>query len=115
MRWVDNKDYVGADRRKRQPRLRFGERRHMDETREATSVVLLRQLRVRAVAADTPNGVATFVRRARAVAGYVGECGDDYTAATLVALAARVEREPETDWRVRLDQELSWLAERLET
>lgn len=114
MRWVDNKDYVGKDRRAKRPTLRLGERRQEDETREAPSVAaMIRQLRVRAVTATTPAGVQAFVKRARVLADYALSIDEAYVAETVQRLAANAEKQPETDWSSKLDKELGWLAERV--
>ncbi|MEZ5994574.1 MAG: hypothetical protein R3C25_02370 [Hyphomonadaceae bacterium] len=114
MRWVDNKKYVGKDRRKTKPLLRFGERRQADDTREPpTTAAMLRQMRVRAVAANSPEGVRIFCERGRVLADFAASVGEDYVASELANLIARVEQEPDADWSDALDRELSWLAERI--
>ncbi len=69
MRWIDQKDYLGLDRRKQRPTLRFGERRLEGPAKDAPSLgSALRQLRVHAAAANSGKGVAHFTKRTRAVA-----------------------------------------------
>jgi hypothetical protein len=114
VRWVDNKDYLGLDRRKRRPSLRPGERRMEDSTRAApTLAAFFRQLRVRAQSVNTPAGAAAFAKRARAIGEYALTLGEGQMAAALTSLAAEVERRPDDDWREKLERDLAWLAARL--
>lgn len=115
MRWVDNKDYLGVDRRKRRPSLRPGERRVEDSTRAApTLAAFFRQLRVRAQSVNTSAGAAAFAKRARAIGDYADTLDEGQMAAALANLASEIERRPNDDWREKLDRDLAWLAARLE-
>lgn len=115
MRWVDNKDYLGLDRRKRRPSLRPGERRVEDAARAApTLAAFFRQLRIRAQSVHTPAGAAAFAKRARAIGEYAATLDERQMAAALANLAAEILRRPSDDWREKLDRDLTWLAARLE-
>ena len=69
MRWVEHAAYLGPDRRLRRSGLRLFDRRSgVDVTEQLSLVAAVRHLRVRVGAADHPEGVEAFCRRARAVA-----------------------------------------------
>lgn len=115
MRWVDQKSYLGLDRRKRRPALRFGERRQGAGAADAPSLgAALRQLRVRAATADTRCGVERFVARTRVIADLAGAYGEAGLATALAQLADLAGASPEEDWRQRLEAALGHLSDRFD-
>ncbi len=115
MRWVDQKSYLGMDRRRRRPTLRFGERRQGAEADDAPSLgAALRQLRVRATVARTRHGVGQFVTRTRAIATLAAAYGEAELATALTQLADLAAASSDEDWRERLESALSRLSGRFD-
>lgn len=113
MRWVISKTFEGLDRRKRRPELRFGERRSQALAAEAPTLAAgLRQLRVRAAAANTKRGALEFAARTRMIAELAQAYGEAALHDELIRLADLVANEPEADWRVRLAPVLDTISER---
>lgn len=111
MRWVDIKNYIGMDRRKRRPTLRLCERRRAAQNTVPPSLAAaLRQLRVRALATNTPGGVADFVGRARAVADLAQAYGATEAEPALQRLADQMSSNPKQDWREFAEATLRRLA-----
>jgi hypothetical protein len=109
--WVDNTAYVGPDRRLRRSGLRLLERRRTPDTAEPMSLVAaVRHLRVRVGAADHPEGVAAFCRRARAVALLANGHGNRAAGDVLMGLVRRLEspaaleRDPRQEIFTELDR-----------
>lgn len=116
MRWIDQKNYLGMDRRKRRPALRFGERRQSAEAPEAPSLgAALRQLRVLASVTHTRRGVGQFVTRTRAISTLAAAYGEAGLANALAQLADLAAASPDEDWRERLESALSRLSGRFDT
>lgn len=108
MRWVKSKDFVGLDRRKRRAALRPRERRLEYSVVDAPSLASgLLSLRVSAHEANTPGGVAAFLRRAIAVGELAILHGRPEICAALTALAERVKLEPDRDWQALLGDQLA--------
>lgn len=92
MLWVENDAFVGPDRRLRRSGLRLVERRRSPDVAEPLSLVAaVRHLRVRVGAADHPEGVAAFCRRARAVALLANGYGNRAVGDVLMGLVRRLE------------------------
>lgn len=116
MRWINNKSFVGIDRRKRRPTLRFGERRVEASATDAPTLASgLRQLRVLTEGAHTGRGVAEFVTRTRLIAELAHAYGEAALSHELSRLADLVAAEPHGDWRERLGNVLSAISERYST
>ena len=115
VRWVNNKSFVGLDRRRARPKLKFGERRQEAGAADAPSLAsALRQLRVLAAGANRRSGVLTFIDRAKAIAELAEAYGEAYLAEELRRLATLMGEAPATDWAARLESTLSTIAERYE-
>lgn len=111
MKWVDVRTFTGLDRRKRKPSLRFAERRNGDATSDPpSSASAIRQLRVRAMEANSPEGVRAFAQRAAAVAALAEKRLELQLSADLTWLAGRILSAPHLDWRARLDEHLGRIA-----
>lgn len=92
MRWVEHPAYLGPDRRLRRSGLRLFDRRSgVDVTEQLSLVAALRHLRVRVGAADHPEGVEAFCRRARAVALLANGHGNRAVGDLLMGLVRRLE------------------------
>lgn len=112
MRWVDHKSFFGLDRRQRRAALRLNERRREASDGEPPSLAAaLRQLRVRAMAAYTTDGVAEFIERARAVAELAQAFGEIAIGRALMRIVAEVASRPQEDWRDWLDERMGELAD----
>lgn len=116
MRWVDGKSYVGVDRRKQRPKLRFGERRLEAGAMEAPPLgAALRQLRIRAAVANTPSNVRKFVERTKVIADLAAAYGEPDLRDALMRLAAIVAVRADEDWRDQLNSALEKLSTRFDT
>lgn len=112
MRWIDHRSFFGLDRRKLRAVLRLIERRRASHCTEPPSLAAaLRQLRVRALATDSPEGVAEFLRRAQAVAELAQAYGETAIGAKLVRIAEQVASRPQSDWRAWLDDRIGKLSD----
>jgi hypothetical protein len=115
MRWVDHKKFVGVDRRRARPALKFGERRQHSSAAEAPSLAsAVRLLRVRAQSANTPEGVASFADRAKAIAELAQLQANTMVGQGLMAIIVQIQARPSEDWRAHLEAELAWMADRLD-
>lgn len=115
LRWVDGKSYVGMDRRKRRPTLQFGERRSESSAVEAPPLgVALRQLRIRAAVANTPNNVREFAERAKKIAELAAAYGEPDLSDALARLGALVAARADEDWRQQLNGALEKLSARFD-
>ncbi|MGE3249062.1 MAG: hypothetical protein AB7J28_01900 [Hyphomonadaceae bacterium] len=94
MRWVDQRNYVGPDRRGKRSRRLLDRRKH-DETSHAPALATaLRQLRVRVLDADRDEGMRDFIARTRALAQLAEHRGEARAAGGLHALVRALEKSP---------------------
>jgi hypothetical protein len=113
LRWVDNKSFLGVDRRKQRPSLRFGERRAESADTEApTLAAALRQLSVRANETNKPAGVQAFAHRTQAIAELADHYRENALARELRRLADLLLAAPKEDWRERLTEALDTISDR---
>lgn len=85
--WVDHKNYVGPDRRRKRG-IRLNERREYDYGGAAPSLsAAVRQLRMHVLDAHGPEGAAKFVQRVNAVAGLAAQVNELKAAAHLHKIA----------------------------
>jgi hypothetical protein len=114
-RWVDIPSYIGLDRRKQRPKLRFGERRSEKMLAEAPSLAAaLRQLRVRALNANSAAGNQRFAERSDAIADLAEIANEPTLAQELRRLAQLLRSQPDRDWRAQLDDALATIADRFQ-
>jgi hypothetical protein len=109
--WVDHKNYVGPDRRRKR-NMRLGERREYDYGGNTPSLsAAVRQLRMHVLEAYGP-GAAKFIERVRAVAWLAEQLEEQRAAAHLHKIAAVMQQQGQTkDMRNALYGALDKVAE----
>lgn len=110
--WVDHKNYVGPDRRKKRG-LRLNERREYDYGGNAPSLsAAVRQLRMHVLDAHGPEGAAKFVERVSAVAWLAEQANEPKAAAHLHKIAqVMIQQGAQKDMRNALYPALERVAE----
>jgi hypothetical protein len=110
--WVDHKNYVGPDRRKKRG-MRLGERREYDYGGNTPSLsAAVRQLRMHVLDAHGQDGSKKFVARVKAVAWLAEQVNELKAAAHLLKIAQVMEHQgAEKDMRNALYPALDRVAE----